>query len=87
MRIKLLLLALLLAGGVYADVLFQESFTDCELTGWTRDPGQTGQRWIVSSQHYFDAPYGVLCEEGDQQDERLISPAIHLTSDVAITFN
>ena len=29
----------------------------------------------------------MLCEEGDQQDERLISPPIHLTSNVAITFN
>jgi len=44
MRITLILMALLVVGNVYADVLFQESFTDGDMAGWTRDPGQTGQR-------------------------------------------
>lgn len=70
-----------------ADILFFEDFSDGELTGWTLDPGEFGQRWIISSRQYYDAPYGVICEKGTDQDERLISPPIQLTSDVVINFH
>ncbi|MCK4593297.1 choice-of-anchor J domain-containing protein [bacterium] len=76
-----------LASFTSAETLFFENFSNGDLTGWTLEPGEFGQRWIISSQHYFDAPYGVICEKGSDQDERLISPPIHLTSEVVIRFH
>ncbi|HUT99020.1 MAG TPA: hypothetical protein VM054_08090 [bacterium] len=82
----ILLILVLLASFASAEVLFFEDFSDGNMTGWTLDPGETGQRWIVSSKHFFTGPFGVLCEKGEDQDERLISPAICLTSDVVVRF-
>lgn len=70
-----------------ADTLFFEDFSDGNLTGWRLEPGEFGQRWIISTRHFYNAPYGVICEKGNDQDERLISPPIHLTSDVVIRFH
>ncbi|MCX7022097.1 MAG: hypothetical protein NTW26_07485 [bacterium] len=70
-----------------ADVLFFEDFTSGNLDGWTLDPGEIGQRWMITSQHFFTGPFGVLCEKGEDQDERLISPPICLTSDVTVNFH
>jgi hypothetical protein len=82
----ILLILLVFASFASAEVLFFEDFSDGEIPGWTLDPGELGQRWIVSSQHFYIGPYGVLCEKGQDQDERLISPPIGLTSDVTIDF-
>ncbi len=77
---------LMLPLAAMAGVLLEESFDDGLLGGWTRDPGTIGQRWGISSQHYYDPDYGLVCEEGDTQDERVISPAIQLGSANAVSF-
>jgi len=82
----ILLILIVFASFASAEVLFFEDFSDGGMPGWTQDPGEIGQRWIVSSQHFFSGPFGVICEKGRDQDERLISPGICLTSDVVIDF-
>jgi hypothetical protein len=84
---RILFTIIVFASFASADVLFFEDFSDGDISDWTLDPGEVGQRWIVSSQHYFNGPYGVLCEMGRNQDERLISPPILLTSGVVVDFH
>jgi len=69
-----------------AEVLFSEDFFDGNLEGWTREPGEIGLRWVISSQRYYNGPYGAICPKGNNQDERLISPAVCLTAEVSIKF-
>jgi hypothetical protein len=82
--VMLCLLTLPLAA--IAGMLLDESFDDGLLGDWTRDPGTIGQRWGINSQHYYDPDYGLVCEEGDAQDERVISPTIQLGSANAVSF-
>jgi len=84
---RILFILVILASFASAEVLFFEDFTSGNLDGWTLDPGEFGQRWIISSQHFFNGPFGVLCEKGEDQDERLISPPICITSEVTVDFH
>ena len=82
--VALCLLTLPLAA--MAGVLLNESFDDGLLGDWTRYPGTIGQRWGISSRYYYDPYYGLVCEKGDVQDERIISPAIQLGNANAVSF-
>jgi|GEM_PF-3214281 len=69
-----------------AGVLLSESFDSGDLGGWTRDPGTTGQRWDISSAQYYDPDYGLVCPDGSNQDERIISPNVQLGNANAVSF-